>query len=218
MSSRGEYGEFMKGIRMWVELYELDDAFYSRLVKGFDYEKVSRVSVYKYLIRFLDLWGVRRTAERIELEQLVDAIRELRGELERLKGVRLTDVNLDDKRIEESIRRIYERISSVKGVGATSASKIMHVLNPNLFVMWDSDIRSDYDMGEGSKDYLNFIRMMQEKAIAFLKYFGEERGCGRDEAERLLSEEHGGKSIAKLIDEYNWLRTRKWRRKLEYLF
>jgi len=32
-------------------------------------------------------------------------------------------------------------------------------------------------------------------------------GCGVSEAAERLSEEHGGRTLAKLIDEYNWWKT-----------
>lgn len=41
----------------------------------------------------------------------------------------------------------------VKHVGPTAASKILHPFNPELFVMWDGEIRKRYGVGGSAEDY-----------------------------------------------------------------
>ena len=67
----------------------------------------------------------------------------------------LQTVEFDE--IKDTIKKIYSALSKVKGVEYTGASKVMHLINRKLFVMWDSYIRKGYGLksndAEGIKDH-----------------------------------------------------------------
>jgi hypothetical protein len=97
---------------------------------------------------------------------------------------------------------------------AVAASKLLHVLHPELFVMWDSAVIQALDKqhclrgalrGEGG--YLLFLRMMQDLARRAMhecmrKHCTDEAGAVR----RLYP---CGHSLAKVIDEYNVIRLQR---------
>jgi len=92
-----------------------------------------------------------------------------RLELEKLKGERLENLHLNDDELKETIKRIFLEFSSKRSIGFTGASKILHVLNPFVFMMWDNNIRSAYHKLHtdnhklGSPEcYLEFLRQSQE--------------------------------------------------------
>ena len=64
----------------------------------------------------------------------------------------------------DKIHRVYGDICSIKGLGHTTASKILGVLNPQLFVMWDEPVRK---VDGGS--YLYFLLLMQKEALKVLR-------------------------------------------------
>jgi len=62
----------------------------------------------------------------------------------------------------------------------------MHLLNRNLFVMWDGYIRDEYEYGDAGEDYVDFLKQMQEKF-------------------KDIEWDMPDKSFTKVIDEYNYV-------------
>jgi hypothetical protein len=83
-------------------------------------------------------------------------------------------------------------------IGLTSASKIAHLLNPELFVMWERNIAKEYKVKISTKGYLRFLQIIQNKMK------GAPYGVLKELCERC------NKTLAKLVDEYYWIRTRSW--------
>jgi hypothetical protein len=104
---------------------------------------------------------------------------------EKLRDKELKTVNFDE--IEKEVKEIYTILSDIKGVKYTGASKLMHLKNPNLFIMWDSYIKRNYGFYKGTaEDYINFLKKMQDmfKGVAW---------------------NNKNKTLAKAIDEYNYV-------------
>jgi len=102
-------------------------------------------------------------------KDILEAYMKTRLELEKLKGERLENLHLNDDELKETIKRIFLEFSSKRSIGFTGASKILHVLNPFVFMMWDNNIRSAYhklhtdNHESGSPEcYLEFLRQSQE--------------------------------------------------------
>jgi len=98
---------------------------------------------------------------------ITEAYMKTKLELEKLKGERLE--NLNDGELKETIKRIFLEFSSKKSIEFTGASKILHVLNPFVFMMWDNNIRNAYHMlhtdnhKSGSPEcYLEFLKQSKE--------------------------------------------------------
>jgi hypothetical protein len=84
-------------------------------------------------------------------------------------------------------------------VGPTSASKVLHIIAPRFFVMWDSRIRRLYRVGTSSRSYVRFIHVIHRH------WFVEEALI-----ETLLRlEREFGVSKLRLIDAYNYVITRE---------
>ena len=100
---------------------------------------------------------------------ILEAYTKTKLELKKLKGERLENLNLNDGELEETIKRIFLEFSSKKSIEFTGASKILHVLNPFVFMMWDNNIRNAYhklhidNHKSGSSEcYLEFLKQSQE--------------------------------------------------------
>jgi len=78
------------------------------------------------------------------------------------KEKHLINVNLNNLKIEKRIMKIYHDLSSIKGIRFVGATKIMHILAPNFFMMWDTGIRKHYGFDTSPKSYLDFMKKMQE--------------------------------------------------------
>lgn len=138
-------------------------------------------------IIILAVWNTARfrymMSDSQNLIDLKKAIEDSKPLFQSLKKKDLKTVNFDE--IENTVKRIYSMFSKVLGVEYTGASKVMHLLNRNLFVMWDKDTREEYGCYIADEDdYFSFQKKMQEK-------FGE------------LEWDMPDKTLAKAIDECN---------------
>jgi hypothetical protein len=102
------------------------------------------------------------------------------------------------------------------GIGPTSVSKVLHLLNPNLFVMWDDQIRGKlhdgYD-GDG-KEYVRFLQDAQIELKNCLDAAGLRTDtnegdlvgdlCRRMKLDGKVLTLCEKKTLAKLLDEYYW--------------
>jgi len=119
------------------------------------------------------------------LIDLKEAIEKTKPLFEKIKNKEFQTVNLDE--IKDNIKEIYSIFSRVKGVEYTGASKVMHLINRNLFIMWDGYIRKEYGLkNNDAEDYFNFLKLMQDK-FSNIKWDIPE------------------KSLTKAIDEYNYV-------------
>ncbi|MEM1508498.1 MAG: hypothetical protein QW291_03365 [Thermofilaceae archaeon] len=164
---------------------------------------------------FLAQWGrMGRTVDRKDLDwkQLTEQLRNSKESFQKLQGKTFLDINLEDKEIADAIIKCYSS-AKVDYIGATAISKILHLLNPELFVMWDDDIRRKYKVAGGAKGYLEFLKLVKREVEEAIEEEAKKSGCNKKEiVERIcrelpsnkLGREYGRKTLAKLIDEYNW--------------
>ena len=169
--------------------------------------KIGNEEVIK-IIDFLVEWKCRglvssrsenRKKMSVQVKDIKETLKSLNNEFKKLQGYTLRDIPLENEDIKNTILTIYEKVDSIKWIGATAASKIMHVINPHLFMMWDNDIRSKgkgygYE-GGSSNQYMEFMEKMKGIAIR-LKTDPEK------EIEIKIIKK---RTLAKLIDEANYM-------------
>lgn len=171
--------------------------------------------VLKELIKgFLNPWGCRlpKTAQtaraiRSSLIRVAEAITALAAD-----NLLQVDLSYGATARRDLIAQTYETIQTVHRVGPTTASKVLHILNPALFVMWDRAIRVHYSalFGRspyGEADYVAFLAYMQEVAESVVRDFSCRHGSAQS-AESYLSAHlglDGPVTLAKFLDEYNWV-------------
>jgi len=104
---------------------------------------------------------------------------------------------------------LYEKLSKYESIGRTGASKVLHMMVPKVFVMWDDNICDAYHLlhsGHKAQEgtcYRQFITTSNEIADSVLSKTSEEE----------LSIKHPSfqvsgfkKTLAKMIDECNYAR------------
>jgi len=98
------------------------------------------------------------------LKKLKETIDEGKLEFGSLKGKDFRTFDFDE--IGETIKKIYSKLYKIEGVKYTGASKVMHLLNRDLFLMWDSDMRKEYGYPNKANehDYLDYLKKMKNKA------------------------------------------------------
>jgi len=146
------------------------------------------------IIEFVRRWNRRRPIAKNK-DRIREVVISLKKEFQTIKHYNLEDLEFTPKNIE-SIMKIFDTLSATV-LKYTGTTKLMHGMNPNLFVMWDNGIRKHYGFGPNSIGYINFMRLMQEKMQEIVR---------NHRKEEIIKET--GVSLPKLVDEYNWLNFR----------
>jgi len=136
----------------------------------------------------------------------------LRFRSQRLEEVDFTNA-VDDTTKGDIIRRLFDKLQSF--LGLVGASKVLHVLLPDLIVMWDNKIITHYKVPRSVHGFLEFQKKMKTELEEAIDSYAREHQVGREEAvRRILQERYGEKlrPLTKLLDEYNWVITRPWKR------
>ena len=167
------------------------DGVRSDLSKLDDTDHIDRI-----LNPFLIQWGMMAqplARKGMKWAQLGAKLRKLEPHFKTLREESLLHIKFEDQANSAHIEEIYEELDSIKFVGPTAVSKILHLINPEIFIMWDKEIRGMYNVADSSSGYLEFLGKNQR----LLKTVFDDKQCND-----LRSKFH--KTLAKLIDEFNW--------------
>ena len=136
----------------------------------------------------LATWNVGRfrffASDSQNLIALDSALKQTAGAFSELGSERFEIA--DFERLRSPITAIYDSFSGVKGVEYTGASKVMHLLKRDLFVMCDRYIRREFGLDSDSSSYMEFLEETQKK-FAGIRW------------------DDPGKTLPKATDEYNYV-------------
>ena len=126
----------------------------------------------------------RYAVRGFNLDRFMKAVKNVESILKRLQKESFEKINFDN--YSKEIKKSFQILADIKGIQKTGAPKIMHLMVPRVFVMWDAYIRDYYGFKKGdADDYLGFLKLMQ-KQFPGVKAFS-------------------GRTAAKLIDEHNYI-------------
>jgi hypothetical protein len=153
------------------------------------------------LVRLLNTWACRLSSERAPAA--LEAW--LRGHVAKLQ--QLEPLTILDARVRDRVAEVgglhddliaHMRASGVLNMGDAAASKTLHLVIPDLFVMWDKEIRRSSPQGYGT-----FLSRMHGVACRL----ADEAPVAAHDVEAYLQELLGyerRKPLAKYLDEFNW--------------
>ena len=129
--------------------------------------------------------------------------------LDSLKHEKVEDADLTSEEIKTNIRDVFDKVADCTLIGrfeSTDASKILHTILPNFFVMWDDAIKNWMVNGRrmGATYAVDFLPKVQQELEEAIKSCMTERKLTRAEATKYIREATGGQTLAKLADEYNY--------------
>ena len=148
-----------EAIKRACEIYHIDESGtgYNRAYDGLldsmvpvkwkQPEFLDQIEVEK-VVNFIN--GNFRGRMQASASQLLPALREILPHLNVLRNMNIISVNFNESLAENiDVRREIEVCFNLLADSgprheSTGTSKILHIINPNLFVMWDSAIRGGY--------------------------------------------------------------------------
>lgn len=199
------FDEFSRLVKLYEREYKDLDSVYIMILqelKEGNLQDLGSYDVESVLRPYFLKWGrMGRVLGVRGCQVICDRLKELNPKIVKLRHEALSIVDLDAK---SEFVEIYDEIMNAKWksekgktkrVGPTSASKTLHLVAPNLFMMWDRRIRNYYDFQESGEEYLRFLINMKN----WLKKL-------KPTIEALGNKYQ--KSCTKIIDEYNWVKCR----------
>jgi hypothetical protein len=158
------------------------------------------------LVLFLNRWNCHFPTRTSETRNALRGwLQRERESLEALVAFSLTDADLAERRGE--CERLYSSLIALRDSGSAriptmgdaAASKILHLMIPPLFVMWDKEIK------KAGWRYGEFMAQMNTFALHLRDALAPAEA--RPDIEDYLQTALGypiKKPLAKYIDEYNW--------------
>ena len=160
------------------------------------------------LFKFIIRWDYHFRGNENKFKE---TYREIYSNLMDLKDESFFTIDLTNQENVSNIKTAFNSMANCNYEGrheSTDASKIIHAINPNLFVMWDSNIRKGI-LGSANNQYANyyisFLKKMKNELQELIATCTEGCDYGEEESLNILEELSDGKTIAKLIDEYNYM-------------
>jgi len=202
-----DYEELLKYSKKFEEI-EGRDIFYklaTKLISKSDNMDDIIDAMFIILLTWNQAYYRYKPFDRKHYEELAGTIKNNMDIFNILKEKSLDDVNFDET--ENLIGKIYSKLLSI--LGPTGASKALHLMNKNLFMMWDDRIRKGYKTGTDERSYIIFMKEMQSIANEVIDSICRKFNCPRDSAIERLLKLINQKTLPKLIDEYNYVKFTK---------
>lgn len=179
----------------------------------------------KLVKNFLNRWKTRvKNSDDKPAKALAKQIEISRDDLNILSQFSIRNVNLgtgDDPSspATHAIENCYVSVrKSGYHIGATATAKILHILHPDLFVMWDNPILSCFmeqypgKVKDSGRGYCEYLRLMQQVAGQVTQDFKKAElypaplpgAMPEDYLSTQLQYRHA-KTMAKYLDEYYWV-------------
>jgi hypothetical protein len=191
---------------------ELPEWFYEKCVKEFRKVDLCRISVKdieRIVNPFLANWGLMGRVvfdnRRHDWEkQLSELIKDRCEVFKKLRGKDLDDNTVSIDKFESAIKDSYENIANL--LGPTSTAKVLHLICPKFFPMWDMGIREGISEEVKKRNRTKFG--IGSSAAGYLKFMLETRGFIEKNKQILsqLQQKHR-KSLVRLCDEHFWQET-----------
>lgn len=204
------YLSYLKRRDVWDKLSDLKD-----------------IDIIDVILGFLNKWKCRIHVTPGLIKKLQKIFKELDKYFISIEGEELEsfdfakDVIIDGNKfkIESIIIRIFERLCYIKAgrrnFGATATSKVMHMINPDFFMMYDDGIRKEHGCYDNANGYVNFMWRMQNFCKDIIRNYQDEFGVNKGKIKEKIFEEicHDNWvipkeyiTLPKLIDEFNYSR------------
>jgi len=110
------------------------------------------------------------------MKELCSALAEAKDVILMFRGLRFDKLEEAElERLKPIIVDFFNRFARMRSIGFTGASKLLHLLAPKFFVMWDAEIRKYYGLGQDAGSYFEFLRRMRREIREAVKGYAKDR-------------------------------------------
>ena len=211
-----------KGVRLhYKKLLEAHIAFYSgeRRARNYDRYMLSKnwekwknsivpLEEIEKLFHFIRSWDRFFQGDPEVFQKIYEETYHI---IDSLKHERVEDADFTNEELKAKIKSVFDKVANctlIDRYESTDASKILHTLLPNFFVMWDDEIKNGKVQGRrmGATYAFDFLPEAQQDVEEAITTCMKEKEMTRNEAIKHIRDAAGGQTLAKLADEYNYVR------------
>lgn len=209
------YEKLIEAHRLFYGGWEYRAPYYDEYMESKNWEEWESSSVslaeIEKLFSFIRKWDFHFKGDPEVFKKIYEWLHPF---IKELKQERIEDANLTDNKLREKVKNIFDRVADCPGTGryeSTDASKILHTILPSFFVMWDDKIREEIVKGgHYGAVYANvFLPKVREELEEAIRTCMDGENLSRDEAVKYIREQCDGKTLAKLADEFNYMKHTK---------
>lgn len=171
------------------------------------------------LDQFLTAYRMSRVlpSQPMRRRKLVSLLQSVPQFLLKIEETKLEDQNFEDTSTRDTVRRLYELVNSSLRTrrireNATAVGKVLHILQPEFFVIWDNRIRQPRQFDGSFEGYWDYLRTAQRgivEALDDFKRISKNPNATSRSIEAELYENHV-KPITKVYDEACWAMVQGW--------
>lgn len=186
-----------------------------------NFDNLDTEYVVRRIIEFLQDYGCHTPKNSNLVSRLKKTLQESTSYLQALNSLEITTICFDNtlclqgtvQGIREIIQNIYNKFIAIEHIGPTASTKILHILQPRLFVMWDKAIYDEYhnifpQVSASAKGYCTFLEKVKVLANHINQEFNNLVINTKQTPADYLSDKlkiKPPKTLAKYLDEYNWV-------------
>ena len=157
--------------------------------------------LWNHIAGFLQEWHSRNTDELAE--PIKDVVLNHLQEIENLNSADIMSMSKEEfsNLLDNYVKPIYQSLVNIDGVAMTIASKVLHLLAPELLTMTDMNIRRAY-LGSGASNYEKY-KEFQLKMYDIAAELKEDFINKVKPAYNILGIDYW--TLPRALDAYNWL-------------
>jgi len=223
------YRDLFKAAELFMRDPNSYDHAYKRARKNVDWrnlDQLSRGEITNNVIKFLNEWNCR--LDSAYFNQISHGIKEAFNQaspfLNAIENETLEDIDfrnvkkVGDKEFDhfEIIHSIFAEFCNIGyRFRWVATSKTLHQILPKLFVMWDNPICNKLGLELSARSYVHdFLPLMKQEVNEAVTTYMQDHICKRNVAiysiiKRCCEISGYEKTLAKLVDEYNWIKYTK---------
>jgi len=170
----------------------------------------------KKLFAFVRSWDNRFSGDMRRFKQ---GYKKIHDDVKQLKHKSIHSIDFRNVETKKQIQRIFNMVVDCgkNRPEYTDGSKIIHTILPELFVMWDNEIRKGLrkkhkwewhkEKPQIIEEYVvRFLPQMKQEANEVLNSYIEENRYSRKQAINEISKKGSNYTLTKLLDEYNYVK------------
>lgn len=204
--------KFMENLKDSRNLKQSHNKFFSTS-RDFVYKLVSKnikedmplEEIVDYLKLFLQDWNrvmYQRLKRSVKERMHSEILKVYKNNIKKIQKLpeKIEDIDLDKNR--GLIIKLFNNFAACESIKYTGASKLLHLLKPNLFPLWDKNIKHFYhgihpkekDKKYKGECYFNFMKQIQKIVLSI-----------SEEEKSKLSNMPNKNTIIRIIDCYNYV-------------